>query len=605
MERLGPYRILRSIGLGGMGEVYLARLERASGFEKRVAIKRARPELAADPQFMELFEAEARLAAALTHRHIVQIFDFGHDEGAAWIAMEYVQGVDLKAVMDEQRGALPPGMAVEIGLACARALDYAHRASDSRGRPLGLVHQDVSPQNVLLSFEGDVKLADFGIAQATVHRPAEGGLRGKYAYMTPEQVSGERPDARSDQFSLGIVLYEMLSGQRAFFSKEGSESILDRVRAAAPQAPLASCAPTLAPELVAVVERAMARDPEARFSDLGSFASALSEAAQEAGVRVGSPPLAAWLRERFPHRLAALQATAPPAEVTETGEAPIAERTATAVVPVRAPSVPLRPSVDAFEATAPARRPVSAEQAIVEPLPEPEPERAPSRLPLLLLLLLPAAALAWFLTRPEPPLIVGLDQGLVSAAVVDASAPDAKPRDAKPVDAKPIDAAPGPVDAAPVPVDATPDRAVRRPKPRRPVRPKPRPKPIAVVQPEVVARPEPKVDPKPEVVPKPPEGPRVKVGAAGTGGGWRTVPPSGLLVSVPARGGPSVKIRVQVRQGRFLGTFDSRPYGPLSVDGKALGNTPLANIPLRPGLRRVSVRGPDGRSTKITIDLSG
>ncbi|MCA9539791.1 MAG: serine/threonine protein kinase, partial [Myxococcales bacterium] len=246
MERIGPYRIVRTIALGGMGEVFLASLERSGGFQKRVALKCVLPRLMADPRFVDLFEREARLAAALSHRHIVQIFDFGREQGRAWLAMEYVHGVDLKAVLDRAGGPLPAGMAIEIGVACAQGLDYAHRARDAQGRSLDLVHRDVSPQNVLLSFEGDVKVTDFGLALAAAHDADDAGtLRGKFAYMSPEQVRGEPLDARSDQFALGVVLYEMFSGQRAFFAEDGAERILDRVRRAAPLLPLAEAAPIL------------------------------------------------------------------------------------------------------------------------------------------------------------------------------------------------------------------------------------------------------------------------------------------------------------------------------------------------------------------------
>ncbi len=198
---LGPYRLLRCIAQGGMGEVHLATLEREAGFRKLVAVKRALPHLANDPSVVSRFEREARLAAVLTHRHIVQVFDFGRADGAAWLAMEYVHGVDLKAAQDRLGPQpLPAGLAVEIGLACARGLHHAHGVTDAAGEPLHLVHRDVSPHNVLLSFDGDVKLTDFGLADAATgpERP-DGMIQGKYAYMSPEQARGGAVDARSDQ----------------------------------------------------------------------------------------------------------------------------------------------------------------------------------------------------------------------------------------------------------------------------------------------------------------------------------------------------------------------------------------------------------------------
>lgn len=269
VQRIGPYRIVRTIAIGGMGEVYLAALERSGGFEKRVALKCVLPRLMADPRFIDLFEREARLAAALSHRHIVQIFDFGRDQGRAWLAMEYVHGVDLKAVLDRHDGPLPLGVAVEIGVACARALDYAHRARDARGLPLHLIHRDVSPQNVLLGFEGDIKLADFGLARAN-RDPHEGGLQGKFAYMSPEQVDDVPLDARTDQFSLGVVLYEIFSGARAFFGDDGAAAILERVRTGALCQPLADAAPELPEPIRHVIERALHHDRTERFDSAGA-----------------------------------------------------------------------------------------------------------------------------------------------------------------------------------------------------------------------------------------------------------------------------------------------------------------------------------------------
>lgn len=265
---IGPYRVLQRLAVGGMGEVCLATLERAGGFRKLVAVKRALPALMANPTFVEMFEREARLAAALNHRNIVQIFDFGRQDGIAWLAMEYVHGADLKAVMD---APLPPGIVLEVGLGCARGLEYAHRAADAQGRPLALVHRDVSPQNILLSFEGDVKLADFGLALPIESRRDGRGLQGKFGYISPEQVAGRSPDARSDQFALGVVLYEMFSGQRAFFADDGAEAILDRVARGRPLAPLGALVPHLPAALVGVVEQAMARDPADRFPTWGCW----------------------------------------------------------------------------------------------------------------------------------------------------------------------------------------------------------------------------------------------------------------------------------------------------------------------------------------------
>ncbi len=584
MKRIGPYRILGTIALGGMGEVFLAALQREGGFEKRVALKRALPELMADPSFVELFEREARLAAALQHRNIVQVFDFGRHEDGAWIAMEYVHGVDLKAVLDQQ-GGLPLPLAVEIGIGCARGLQYAHQSTDARGRALHVVHRDVSPQNVLLSFQGDVKLADFGLAHAAARDTGgDGGLRGKYAYMSPEQADGREVGAASDLFSLGVVLYEALSGHRAFFTPEGTEAILTRVRAARPLVPIEET--EVPAPLAAVVARAMAQAPTDRFPDGGAFAEALREAARASGLASGEETLGEWLTRRFPDQaqgnLAGVSMLTP-LEITEAADAPITTH----------------PPVIAPEVTATAERPISetpirGEAPTVDSLPPvPPPGSGRRGLFLALLALLVVGTLA-VIPRSMP--VVAPDAGVVLvAAVADASAPEPV------VDAAPkpvvVDAAPKPavVDAAPKPVvvDAEPRR------PKRPVRPARPVKDAAVADAARVERPaRPLVDSTPEKEPAHPTGPRVKVVD-----GWRVIPKSGLLLRVSGGAGPPVTIRLRPRPTHLGATVDAQPWGHILVDGKKMGEAPKAYIPLRPGKRRLEVRGPDGKTTTVQLEV--
>ncbi len=361
VKTLGPYKILKTIAMGGMGEVYLAALERHGGFEKQVALKCVLPKLMADARFLEFFEREARLAAVLTHRNIVPVFDFGRDQGRAWLAMEYVHGVDVKAVYDHVCGPVPTGLALQIATSCARALDYAHRARDSRGRALNIIHRDVSPQNILLSFEGDVKLADFGLAQATAREnQEEGTLKGKFAYMSPEQAEARAVDGRSDQFSLAIVLYELLSGTRAFYTEEGAHTILARVAQANLLAPLSEVAPGVSPTIAKAVNRALSKDRRDRFPDAGAFADALQDAANLSGVTIGQPEVGTWLRSMFPERSASLRMrTEQTVESTAVAADPItlnrygSEHTAVAESPVLS-----TPSVDiGLENTASAEHP--------------------------------------------------------------------------------------------------------------------------------------------------------------------------------------------------------------------------------------------------------
>ena len=214
----GKYQLLDLLARGGMAEVFKAKSHGVEGFEKILVIKRILPELSRNPQFVEMFINEAKIAVTLSHANIVQVFDLGRADETYFIAMEYVPGYDLGTVLRWERKLgqrLPQELAVYMLSELAKGLDYAHRRRDSELRPLGIVHRDVSPENVLLSYEGEVKLTDFGIARsrASVH-----GLRdlppGKFAYLAPEQARGEDVDARADLFALGAVLYEALTGVR-------------------------------------------------------------------------------------------------------------------------------------------------------------------------------------------------------------------------------------------------------------------------------------------------------------------------------------------------------------------------------------------------------
>ncbi|PID38040.1 MAG: hypothetical protein CSA65_04265 [Proteobacteria bacterium] len=231
---IGPYRLLARLGAGGMAEVYLARASGASGFEKRVAVKVLRAELADDPKLTRSLIEEARLGARLSHRNLVSVQDLGVADGSYYLRLDYVDGGDLRrlcAAGERPDAALALLIAEEI----ASALEYLHAVGDEQGRPLGLVHRDVSPTNILLSRQGDVKLADYGVVKATALKDATRAnvRKGKYAYMSPEQVEGRPLTAASDQFTLGVTLAELLRGSRPF-EGETPHQTMELVRAAAP-----------------------------------------------------------------------------------------------------------------------------------------------------------------------------------------------------------------------------------------------------------------------------------------------------------------------------------------------------------------------------------
>ena len=220
-QRFGDYILLDRINVGGMAEVFRGKQIGVEGFARLVALKRILPNISADQDFIDMFIDEAKLAVQMRHANIVQIYDLGHTDGSYYIAMEYIAGVDLRTVWDRARRRnrlLPIAMSAYIMQKVAEGLDFAHRKKDDRGNDIGLVHRDISPQNVLISFEGEVKVVDFGIAKASQRsRETEGGIiKGKFFYMSPEQAWGDTLDGRSDIFSAGICLYEMITGEMLY-----------------------------------------------------------------------------------------------------------------------------------------------------------------------------------------------------------------------------------------------------------------------------------------------------------------------------------------------------------------------------------------------------
>ena len=278
---LGPYRVVRRLGQGGMAEVYLAVRYGASGFEKQVAIKVLREEHRARAETLRLLISEAKIGARFSHAGLVHVHDLGLHEGAYYVVMDYVDGADLAALL--ARRPLPLPLALWLAEQVALALAYVHALRDELGRPLGLVHRDVSPGNILVSRTGDVKLADFGIAKATALRDITWGrmLKGKFSYMSPEQVAGEAVTPASDQFALGITLHELLLGRRPF-DGPGPLPTMNNIRRAelAGDPDLAA----LPPPLPALLRRTMAKEPGARFPDLAALARELQAA------RLNLPP---------------------------------------------------------------------------------------------------------------------------------------------------------------------------------------------------------------------------------------------------------------------------------------------------------------------------
>jgi serine/threonine protein kinase len=272
----GRYLLLDRINIGGMAEVWRGKSFGAGGFERLVAIKRILPNIAEDDEFIAMFQDEAKISVQLTHANICQIYELNRIAQSLYIAMEYVPGKDLRSIFDRARkkGEPPPVPLVcyVIGKLC-EGLDYAHRKKDSYGRDLNIVHRDVSPQNVLISFEGEVKVIDFGIAKAAgkVTKTQAGILKGKFGYMSPEQIRGLPLDRRSDVFAIGVCLYELLTGERLFVG-DSDFAVLEKVRKAEVLPP--STYNRRIPEaLEKIVLRALAKDVNARYQ----YASELAD----------------------------------------------------------------------------------------------------------------------------------------------------------------------------------------------------------------------------------------------------------------------------------------------------------------------------------------
>ncbi|HVK86625.1 MAG TPA: protein kinase, partial [Kofleriaceae bacterium] len=281
-QRFGRYQLVERLAVGGMAELFIATSPGEHGFQKKVVIKRLLPHLVADETYNAMFIDEAKLTARLVHPKIAQTFELGKVDDALFIAMEYIDGIDVLAVLREyaaKRRRVEPRLAAWIAHETLDALDYAHNVAGEDGKPLGIVHRDISPSNVLLSARGDVKLVDFGIARAKdpdrAHKSKSGTLKGKYGYMSPEQVIELQLDARSDVFSVGIVLAELLTGRRLFAAANELDVLL-MVRDAK-LARFEKYGADLEPGLAEIVRKALKKPLDERWSSAAAFRDALSE----------------------------------------------------------------------------------------------------------------------------------------------------------------------------------------------------------------------------------------------------------------------------------------------------------------------------------------
>src|SRR3569623_1001723 len=307
-DTLGKYEILRKLAVGGMAELYLARIRGNAGFEKVVVLKRILPQVAEDATFVQMFLEEARLAGTLNHPNVAHVYDVGEVDGEPFFTMEFVHGQDMRSIRHELKKVsetVPLGVALAVVHGTAAALNYAHERTGPDGKLLGLVHRDVSASNVMVSYDGAVKLLDFGIARAasSTHKTQVGTLKGKVPYMSPEQCKGQPLDRRSDLFSLGVVMFELTVGRRPFRG-DSDFAIMDQIVYKGAPTP-SSIVTDYPPELEAMVMKLLERDPKARYTTGEELIEDLDSFVQSAGLWMSATKIGKWMRGVFAEKIRA------------------------------------------------------------------------------------------------------------------------------------------------------------------------------------------------------------------------------------------------------------------------------------------------------------
>ena len=297
----GKYRIFGTLGRGGMADVFLAAALGAAGFNKLVVVKKLREARADDPSFVNMFLDEARLAARLNHPNVVHTYEIGEQSDGYFIAMEYLEGQQLNRVANEMRKRgepMAPAMAAHLMAEALLGLHHAHEMKDYDGRKLEIVHRDVSPQNLFVTYDGQVKVLDFGIAKAAMNitQTQAGVTKGKFSYMAPEQAIGDDVDRRSDIFALGIVLWELLAGERLF--NGGSAVALQKLLNLSIPAP-STKNPAVSQALDAIVMKALERDPSARYDTAQDMSNALQDQVYASGRVIRHEDVARSLQDMF------------------------------------------------------------------------------------------------------------------------------------------------------------------------------------------------------------------------------------------------------------------------------------------------------------------
>ncbi|HEV7763445.1 MAG TPA: TonB family protein [Thermoanaerobaculia bacterium] len=417
--KFGQYALIEKIATGGMAEVWKARMRGVEGFQKTVAIKKILPHLSDNQDFIEMFVDEAKLAAQLNHNNIIHIYDLGKIQSSYYIAMEYIDGFDLKAILrrgQERDHSMTVELALFIASKLASALDYAHRKKDFEEKEMGLVHRDVSPQNVLVSQEGDIKLCDFGIAKAAskASHTQAGALKGKLQYMSPEQAWGRHIDRRSDIFALATVLFEMLTN-RKLFTGDNELSILEQVREARVQPP-SLYNEEVTPDIDKIVIKALQKDPANRYQTAGEMARDLDAILYSFRPTPTSADLAIYM-----HRLSSPDAVfdepAPSSIPMDVPPPPtvIAPIPVLATPPARAAAVAAAPAAASHVAAATAAQ--TPEFGAYGGVPEPIKRKSNTGLiAAIVAVVLIGGAVAFFMTRKSGPAAAAATNTIAAAS---------------------------------------------------------------------------------------------------------------------------------------------------------------------------------------------
>ncbi|MFZ5445404.1 MAG: serine/threonine protein kinase [Myxococcota bacterium] len=441
-QKLGKYTLVKKLATGGMAEVFLARADGPMGFSKKCVVKRILPHFNDDPRFIEMFLGEARLAAELNHPNLVQIFDFGQANGQYFIAMEYIDGANVRVLNQATRAMFGPmdfALAARLVYLAAEGLHFAHELRDEQGQFLNLVHRDISPDNILVARNGSVKVVDFGIAKASSqpHLTKSGMIKGKMAYMPPEQLAREALDRRADLFALGIVLYELITGGMPF-DATSEVSIIQAIMSQQPLERAVTYRPDCPPGLEAIVQKCLQKDREKRYQSCRELQADLDQFIHSTGKAVGTREIAQLVETVFAHEADATTPNVVASDVLDEGLA--LDRTLPSAKSQERPAEPAP--------TAAAEDPGLSRTAMKAV--------APSRTPLFIAGGLVALALvgggAWWALRPPPHVEPLPDpKPAVPVAALDAGQPAVPPPEV--VDAA-VALEPEDAGAAETPVDA-------------------------------------------------------------------------------------------------------------------------------------------------------